>query len=169
MLNLNIKLNSFDFYGSTINFKDTIRVKITTIPDMQKQSYTFNVNKTNVSVASFDVNYDGNTQQILIVFQKIGHFSSDQVIASTAFRAEEFPKLFNKYNNTGTIKVNIYEPFQSVLKNNLYYKKINKRKVVGTMVAQFTLGGKSAHQKSQMNNDIIKNNNIYKNINAQKN
>lgn len=165
MLSLKIKLDSFDFFGNIINWKDAIRVNITTLPDKQKQSYTFNVNKINVSAALFTIKFSKETQNILIIFQKLGHFKSDQVIASTSFKDVEILKFFDNNNNIGVKKVDIYESFQSLLKNNFYTKKVQKRKIVGTMMAQFTLIDKFALQYYHISDESIKNNNKCKNIN----
>lgn len=158
MQDMNVKLSSFDFLGIKINSKDSVRVNLTVLPDMQKQSYTYDVNKTSISTATFSVKVSEDTKQILIVFQKIGHFSSDQLIASTIFQADDFSKCFNKNNNFKcTQKVDILEPIQQVLDNNKFHnKKSSKRKVVGSMIAEFSLNNKSSRKIMKILNDELK-------------
>ena len=80
-MNLNINLYSFDFLSSIINSKDSIRVSITVIPEMAKKSYTFDVNRTDSSVAFFSIKLTEQTKRILIAFQKTGQGKVDKLIA----------------------------------------------------------------------------------------
>lgn len=160
-MNLNINLYSFDFLSSIINSKDTIRVSITVIPEMAKKSYTFDVNRTDSSVAFFSIKLTEQTKRILIAFQKTGQGKVDKLIASTIFPAEEFYKLLSFEKNTAIQKINVYEAFQQMHKNNLYKKdRISKRKVIGTMVGHFQLKNREG-QIFNINKENMKNNIIY--------
>lgn len=138
MLGLNIKLHSFEFFGNLINANDNIRVSITTLPDGQKQAFTFNARKMSSSTANFTIKFNETIEKIIIVFRKQNLLSDDHIIASTVISSEEFSKLFPKIENISVHKLDIYEPIQNHKNNNMKNKTEN-RKVFGRMLAQFSL------------------------------
>lgn len=139
MLGLNIKLHSFEFFGNLVNDNDNIRVSITTLPDGQKQAFTFNMKKINSTTASFTIKFNESVQKIVFVFRKQNILSDDHIIASTVIQSEEFPKLFSKVDNISVQKLDIYEPIQHASNKNNNNVKPQNRKVFGRMIAQFSL------------------------------
>lgn len=160
MLGLNIKLHSFEFFGNLVSANDTLRVSITTLPDGQKQAFTFNAKKMTSTTASFTIKFSECTENIVIVFRKQNILSSDHIFASTCIHSSEFPQLFNKIDNIAVQKINIYEPKQhnpNSKNNNL--KDKNDRKVIGNMIAQFSLLEKFSRQDYSNGQQESKNNN----------
>lgn len=136
MLSLNIQLHSFDLPKSIVDRNDKIRVSITTLPDKQKQAFTFEANKMTVAHPSFTINFSEITEEIVFVFRKNNLFSNDHIIASTYIKSDEFPKLFKNVNNLDIKEMNIYEPIQHL---KIKPKCTEERKIIGKMLAQFYL------------------------------
>lgn len=101
------------------------------------------------------------TKKKIIFFSKSERISADHIFASTVILSDEFPKLFNKIDNISVQKLNIYEPIQHMPnKNNNAKDKIQNRKIVGSMIAQFALLEKFNRQDFEKNNQNCKDNNF---------
>lgn len=155
MLGLNIKLHSFEFYNNLVATNENIRVSITTLPDGQKQAFTFNTKKINSSTASFVIKFSESTEKIVIVFRKQSIFTNDSIFASTVILSNEIMK-FNRYDDISVQKVNIYEP-----KQKMQNKDDENRKILGRMIAQFSLLEKFSRQ--DYNNCVSQSKNNNKN------
>lgn len=153
MLSLNIQFHSFELPKSIIDSGDKIRVSITTLPDRQKQAFTFEASRMNVAHPSFTINFSEITDEIVIVFRKINLFSDDRIFASTFIKSDDFPQLFKNINNIGMKVMNIYEPIQH---NGNKNKAPENRKVLGKMLAQFYLTENFNRQNEIIGNKLNK-------------
>lgn len=137
MLSLNIKLNCIRFSQSVVNPEDTIRVSITTLPDSQKEAFTFDIKDIQTVQPSFTIKFNKNTKKIIIVFRKKSFFSNGQIFASTCIKTDDI-KLYSEISNDCHNIIDLFEPIQHSSENeNLEIKKL--RRIVGNMEIFFSL------------------------------
>lgn len=121
-------MHSFEIIKNIIGPKDKIRVSITTLPELQKQSQTIDFKKMNSISPIFNIKYNENTEKIIIVFRKKSFLGSQPIIASTFMKTEDLKIFENK--TIERKKIRIFEPVN---------ESKDKREIVGKMIIELSL------------------------------
>lgn len=128
MIGLNIHLKSFLLNPKIASGNDKLRVSVTTLPELNKESFIIQAKQSFCAQHFFTVNISEATEKILFVFRKKGIFE-DPIIASTTISSKSLPKL-NQIENLEMKTLKIYEPVKNGNKN---------RQVYGEMQVNFSL------------------------------
>ena len=151
---LSIQMSSIQLSQTIVSKHETVRVSITTLPERQKQAIHVKAKELRNFNHTFKVNITEETEKIIVVFRKKDFFGSENIIASTVIRSEEFKGMVNQQMPmiSGINNINIYEPAhqqnekKQTRKNDEYlYEYIGNhvnqgtRKVLGQIRAQFIL------------------------------
>lgn len=151
MLTLNIDMFQLELKKKTVQNDDTIRVSVTTLPDMNKQKISFEAQNLRKAHPSFAINVSEKTEKILIVFRKKSFSDADPIIGSTIISKGEFPINFEDSANTELKLIDLYEPLQ-----HLSIKGSN-RQIIGRFYLHFSLTYEISNINSGFNQVLANN------------
>lgn len=138
-------MQTFKLSKAIVRDNDTIRVSVTTIPDEQKQVYSFDAKKMKTVHPFFSVAINDKTEKLLIVVRKKSFSKKDPIIASAVINGGQFPIKLNDQNNMGMKTISLLEPICQQPDDNS--KSSSKREVVGKIVLQFIITKELSCQK----------------------
>ncbi|KAK8852975.1 hypothetical protein M9Y10_017972 [Tritrichomonas musculus] len=154
MISLNIKLHSFKILEEIINENDTIRVSITTVPDMQKQAQTFDFKKIDEANISFKINFVGITEKIIITLRKKTFMNKGPIFASAVLSRENM-NIYNEFINFESKKIDLYEPIQQD-NGKINNKSTESRKIIGHADIDFSLKDEFSKENYIIGNEFFK-------------
>lgn len=137
MLCLNIQMQKIEFIKGIFQDNDTILVSVTTLPDEQKQSFSFEGKKIDCTHPFMSVKIHKRTEKILIVFRKKNFAQKGPVFASSTLKPSDFPKSFDESAKNELKNFKIFEPVQNLSKRKS--TKSEDRKIIGNLIIKFSL------------------------------